>query len=389
MKRHSLDQVRRHGCKSRAPAMQSGIAWLLAAVVTPPLLVVTAAKAIPDADAFKKLRVIPVFIITDPKGVPMPIPRAESLVLPLYLDSMRANQELKALNKSNPSVKAIITPVSLDVMNEKVVELNKMLKDKSKPLVAPIMIDEADRQHAFRLLKDEGLTHQQIDQGMSVPVFFTKPFITLNMAEGRKGVFFFSYDQLQRAISQTPEEERRSLKPLVADLSVVIQEIIKDPKDNFVIYPTSEYFRLMKASNPLNKSVLSQTKRNGQTRGGGNDFGSCYSSLITRFKHGDASFLCNCWIQNASRFASSEGASKYCSNALSSQNAQETNKVIGELMMREIFKPMPVAAPAGKGADMSCSLARAAGLPCAGDKRVRCRDTVNYWGHKESVCEEF
>ena len=220
-----------------------GLGLGVAALLTAPV-----AQAIPEAEAYKKLQVIPVFVITDPKGVPMPIPRDKALVLPLYLESSQANRELAALNKSNPTVKAIVTPVPLNVMNEKVVELNKQLKDKSKPLVAPVMVSDTDRQQAVTLLKAEGLTEKQIQEGLSVPVFFTRPFLTLNTPEGPRGVFFFSYGELQRALSQVPEAERPKLKPQVADLSVVLQEIIKTPKDNFVIFPTPEYFQLVKQS---------------------------------------------------------------------------------------------------------------------------------------------
>jgi hypothetical protein len=180
--------------------------------------------------------------------VPLPIPREKALVLPLYIESAQANRELAALNKSNPSVKAIVTPVPLNVMNERILELNKQLKDKSKPLVAPVMVTDADRQQAYTLLKAEGLTDQQIQEGLSVPVFFTRPFLTLNTPEGPRGVFFLGYAELQRALSQVPEGDRQKLKPQVADLTVVLQEIIKSPKDNFVIFPTPEYFRLVKES---------------------------------------------------------------------------------------------------------------------------------------------
>ncbi len=210
------------------------------------LLKAPAALAIPEADAYKKLQVIPVFVITDPKGVPLPIPREKALLLPLYLDSSQANKELAALNKTNPTVKAIVTPVPLNVMNDKVVELNKQLKDKTKPLVAPVMVSDSDRQQAVALLKGEGLTDKQIQEGLSVPVFFTRPFLTLNTPEGPRGVFFLGYGELQRALSQVPEAERPKLKPQVADLSVVLQEIIKTPKDNFVFFPTPDYFKLVK-----------------------------------------------------------------------------------------------------------------------------------------------
>jgi hypothetical protein len=234
----------RPGRRFRAWVLQLGLGSGVAAS----LLSAPAAQAIPEAEAYKKLQVIPVFVITDPKGVPLPIPREKALVLPLYIESAQANRELAALNKSNPSVKAIVTPVPLNVMNERILELNKQLKDKSKPLVAPVMVTDADRQQAYTLLKAEGLTDQQIQEGLSVPVFFTRPFLTLNTPEGPRGVFFLGYAELQRALSQVPEGDRQKLKPQVADLTVVLQEIIKSPKDNFVIFPTPEYFRLVKES---------------------------------------------------------------------------------------------------------------------------------------------
>jgi hypothetical protein len=40
--------------------------------------------------------------ITDPKGVPMPIPRDKALVLPLYLESSQANRELAAFAEATP-----------------------------------------------------------------------------------------------------------------------------------------------------------------------------------------------------------------------------------------------------------------------------------------------
>ena len=108
----------------------------------------TAARAIPEADAIKKLEVIPVFLLTDEKGTPLPIPREKNLILPLYLESAKANDQLAALRKSNPAMKATVVAVPLNVMNAKVAELNKQLKDKTKPLVAPIIVNDQDRQQA-------------------------------------------------------------------------------------------------------------------------------------------------------------------------------------------------------------------------------------------------
>ena len=147
------------------------------------------ALAIPEADAIKKLQVVPVFVITDDKGVPLPIPRDKTLVLPLYLESAKARQELASLKKSNPSLKVDVVAVPLNVMNEKVAALSQQLKDKTQKLVAPVVGNDADRSQAVKLLKAQGLTDQQIKEGLNVPVFFTKPFLTFKTPDGPRGVF--------------------------------------------------------------------------------------------------------------------------------------------------------------------------------------------------------
>lgn len=201
------------------------------------------AMAIPEAEAIKKLEVIPVFVLADEKGVPLPIPREKALLLPLYLVRAKADEELSNLRKSNPSLKAQVVAVPLNVMNQRVADLNKQLKDKSKPLVAPVVVNPRDRQQAVAMLKQQGLTDKQIEDGLSVPVFFSKPFLTINTPKGPRGVFFLSFDELQEALAKLPEKDK--LKPQVADLTAVLREIIKAPQDSYVIFPTREYFRLV------------------------------------------------------------------------------------------------------------------------------------------------
>jgi len=209
------------------------------------LLLAPPALAIPEADAIKKLQVVPVFVLTDAKGVPLPIPREKNLVLPLYLESAKANKELASLQKSNPTLKAQVVAIPLNVMNAKVTELNQQLKDKSKPLVAPIVVNDGDRQQAVTLLKAQGLSEQQINEGLNVPVFFTKPFLTVTTPEGPRGVFYLSYESLQNSLTKLPQTDRDKLKPQVADLTAVLREIIKAKDDVFVFFPTPEYFTLV------------------------------------------------------------------------------------------------------------------------------------------------
>lgn len=247
---HSRRNAMRHrlGRKLGSVALSAGLAWAGAISLLP-----APAQAIPEAEAIKKLQVVPVFVITDSNGVPLPIPREKELVLPLYLESAKANEQLAALNKNNPGIKAGVVALPLNVMNEKVVELNKQLKDKSKSLVAPIIGNDGDRVQAVKILKEQGLTEKQIQEGLNVPVFFTKPFLTITTPEGPRGVFFFSYENLQNALAKLPVAERQKLKPQVADLTAVLREIINASTDSFTIYPTPEYFRLVKENQAKGK----------------------------------------------------------------------------------------------------------------------------------------
>jgi hypothetical protein len=119
--------------------------------------------------------------------------------------------------------------------------------------VAPIVTNDGDRAQAVKLLKEQGLTEQQIKEGLNVPVFFTKPFLTIKTPEGPRGVFFFSYENLENALAKLSPAERQKLKPQVADLTAVLREIIKAPDDAFTIFPTPEYFRLVKENEGKNK----------------------------------------------------------------------------------------------------------------------------------------
>lgn len=199
------------------------------------------AEAITEAVAAKKLAVIPVFVLTDEKGTPLPIPRDKDLVLPLYLDRAKGEAELAAFKKANPAVKAKLLAIPLNVANDRILELNKALKDKK--LFGAVIPRPQDRAQAVALLKQQGLTDKAINDGLSVPVFFTKPFLTINTPQGPRGVFFLQYDALESALAKVPD--RSKLKPQAADLSAVLREIIKQKDDLYVFFPTPDYFRLV------------------------------------------------------------------------------------------------------------------------------------------------
>jgi len=225
-------------------------------------LVVAPAQAIPEPEALKKLAVVPVFVLTDSKGVPLPIAKDKTLVIPLYLERTKAEAELAILQKANPSLLAKLVAIPLNDMNVKVKQLQLQLKDKSRTLVAPVVSSPADRQQAAFMLTQQGLSDKQIQEGLAVPVFFTKPFLSLTGPQPAgqatapaepKLVFFMSYTSLQAAIAKVPPSKRASLKPQVADLSAVLRQIIQSPQDRYVIFPTEDYFQLVQQQHNQNQ----------------------------------------------------------------------------------------------------------------------------------------
>ena len=225
-------------------------------------LAMAPAQAIPEAEALKKLAVVPVFVLTDSKGVPLPIAKDKTLVLPLYLERTKAEAELAILQKANPSLLAKLVAIPLNDMNAKVKQLQLQLKDKSRTLVAPVISSPADRQQAALMLKQQGLSDKQIQEGLAVPVFFTKPFLSLagpqpaskaTAAAEPKLMFFMSYASLQAAIAKVPPTKRASLKPQVADFSAVQRQIIQSPPDRYVIFPTEDYFQLVQQQQHQNQ----------------------------------------------------------------------------------------------------------------------------------------
>jgi hypothetical protein len=200
------------------------------------------ALAIPEEEAIRKLAVIPVFMITDPKGVPIPIPRGKTLVLPLYLDRAKAEAEAALIGKQNPSAQVKVVPMPMDIANQQVSAMTRQIKD-GYTLVAPMVPLANDLKQAEVILRNQGVSEAKIRQGLTVPVFFSKPFITLKTPQGERGVFFTSYEDFQKALSQMGATTK--IAPQVADITAVLREIIKTPQDSFIFQPTREYFRLV------------------------------------------------------------------------------------------------------------------------------------------------
>jgi len=183
-----------------------------------------AARAIPEAEALEKLRVIPVHLLVDAKGVPFPIPRNQSLLLPLYLDRQRAVAELRQVRTRYPSLR---------VANGIVAGLKKDLKP-GYTLSAPVVPRRQDLDMAATLLRQQGLADRQIRQGLTVPVFYARPFLTTSTPQGERGLLFLSYEDLRNALARQSGSPARRVE--VADITAVLRRLTRTPQDLFVFH---------------------------------------------------------------------------------------------------------------------------------------------------------
>ena len=131
----------------------------------------------------------------------------------------------------------------MNVANDKVNEMNIKLKDKGKQIVSPIVGSAADMNQAVSILEKQGVSKEDIQKGLSVPVFFHKPFLTIKTPEGSRGVFFMTYKDATTASSKV-----QGTKPeiLAVDLTNALAQIIDEKEDRLSSIPTAAFFALMK-----------------------------------------------------------------------------------------------------------------------------------------------
>ena len=201
--------------------------------------------AIPEELAIKKFEVVPVFVLVDGRGIPMSIAQDKTLLVPLYLDSQQANSRLSEVRNQVASSNASVVAIPLPVIIDKINKLNLQLRDKSMPMVGVVYGSQVDRERAVAMLRSSGLTDNQISRGLTIPVFFTRPSLIMQTSQGRRAVFYMSYQDLQKGISALSLADRSRVEPQVADINALLREMVQAKDDNFVIYPTSEYFRLV------------------------------------------------------------------------------------------------------------------------------------------------
>ncbi|MEB3266461.1 MAG: hypothetical protein VKN13_07600 [Cyanobacteriota bacterium] len=217
---------------------------VLSSLLTLPVLAAAPARAIPEEEALRKLAVVPVFVLVNDKGVPVPKVNQQDklLVVPLYMERSRAEAERQKALQANPSGKVQVLPMPMSIASDRINAINSTLQDGLR-MVGPVVPNPADLAAARDLLRKEGLKEAEINEGLGMPVFFTKPFLSVNTPEGPRGVFFVTHADLQKALAGAPPNSK--LVPQAADITFALRQITQSKEDRFVIFPPPEYFRLV------------------------------------------------------------------------------------------------------------------------------------------------
>ncbi|OIP69439.1 MAG: hypothetical protein AUK48_14585 [Oscillatoriales cyanobacterium CG2_30_44_21] len=235
----------------------AAIAGVAGAIAISPIFT-PKAEALTEDQALGRLSRIPVFTITDEKGIPLIAsvqrdPNAkpdDSQIFLFFLGSNEAQMMLSQVKKSSPEIgkKAQITAAPLN----KVYELIRQNKDKKS--FFEIVPSQSNLEAARKILVEQGVAGDKIP---NLPVFFLvssdkKEPIILSNDKNRNGVvdqdevqslpFFFDRSDIQTFLDEQakiqPDIVKKTKVEVTSLLLVVENMISKDNKPN----PASDIF---------------------------------------------------------------------------------------------------------------------------------------------------
>ncbi|SAY38534.1 hypothetical protein [Candidatus Synechococcus spongiarum] len=206
--------------------------------------------AIPEAEAIKKLEAVAVYVVVSAEGQPAFVVDEESpdqLVLPMFMKAERAQQAQETLETGSNEGSRVV-PLLLNIALERNEKLAQEIRaqDENASLVTPLVPAQEDWQKAEEILLAQGIAQDEIDQTLTVPVFFTDPFITIKPpgTDEAKIALFFNYSQLQQAKQTVPDFDGEDK---VVDWRHAINTIIQYEEDSYFLFPTEDAIRTIQA----------------------------------------------------------------------------------------------------------------------------------------------
>lgn len=125
---------------------------VLSSLLTLPVLAAAPARAIPEEEALRKLAVVPVFVLVNDKGVPVPKVNQQDklLVVPLYMERSRAEAERQKALQANPSGKVQVLPMPMSIASDRINAINSTLQDGLR-MVGPVVPNPAAQNRPLAL----------------------------------------------------------------------------------------------------------------------------------------------------------------------------------------------------------------------------------------------
>ena len=204
--------------------------------------------ALSPEDVSKKLGAIIVFVLTDERGGFHRYPSADVDLIPLYLSSSDAQARLNELASANKKSSAQLKFFRLDYFYEQLKELRQRGAKAGRKVESRIVSSQADMDKAVEMLVKEGVSLGEIRKGIKTPVFYTEPMIASGAGGSTKNLFFLSYSQLDSAIQRFVQSKPSSgFKLKVADLSVVLDHILKSKDDVYSFVATEDGVKILES----------------------------------------------------------------------------------------------------------------------------------------------
>ena len=206
------------------------------------------AGALTPKDIEKKLGSIIVFTVVDDKDAFYQITTGETDVIPLYLQFSQAQDQLSKLISVKEGLKGKIRFFRLDAFYRQQEILQQRQSELGRRILSRIVSPQLDMKKAAEILEKEGIPSGQIKTGLKVPVFYSDPMLSIEKDGIERKLFFLSYSQMVAAIEKASKGGSDAMPEFkAADLSAVLELILKSEKDIYSFVATEDGVKVLKA----------------------------------------------------------------------------------------------------------------------------------------------
>lgn len=207
---------------------------LVGSILIGPSLGNLQALALPEEQILQKLRPVPIFTVTDGKGLPLvaTVPneggKGNTLVAPVFINRADAQSFMDGFKAKNPELgKSIqVMPASLG----EIYQLYQSNRNKPERIEFQFIPEQQQVNSAITLLQQGG---QQVKDFKGVPLFIArvkqdKGYLSIQRGDQKFVPIFFSKEDLQAALSQFQKQQpdlASSIEIQVVELGGIIDTL--------------------------------------------------------------------------------------------------------------------------------------------------------------------